>query len=1012
MQLGGFVYPVNYVPQKEEGGWLNKYAEGGDVGDPDDPKPAYWKGKIYKGPTQFDECEGEGCSKQATKGVASLYNLDYSSLSPQDAWYKRSAVIKEGGKEIYNTSSKNNIDSIYGDLRIGDFVSLDRPGEPHSKDVSKVEGYDLSDNEQTEHLGYVVGFDENGTPLIKHGHQGNLIAGAKSYVQPITDISLPDIGYNYKVNSIYRAKPLLNDDRELNNKYYRNISPSIPLSFYDKENVTDDKQNFINAYNKNSDKFQTETGLSAEEVAAIGNIGYGIFGNESKFNKSVKRPIKQLAAEALYSLGLRKTAPSLGPTQLKYEQLNSSKNETRKGKLLRSLRVKKEDVDNVFLPTNYDAVSKATFAALAENYRNLKTNPKFKYNSENNTVLGNVPIGLALAKSWQNPSLKNVEETLQKGDSDYANSAYKNMSELEGKMFPVTLPEVVVKGKKKEDGGWLSKYKDGGTMQEYQENYNDSSVSMGPGFVGMGNNTKGRNYSPAWGGQFAMGGNVPGSVGFTYARTQGIPSKGPHRNQTDVTDASAQNGKAVSDNTSVKKPVIKLSADEINQNKLKNAISKASKKEQSTVQSRGSTPDVLRKQAYEDAQKAELKNQLLKGADVATDVMQVGNFIPHPIGQAIGKVGNVLGGWLDSYEAINALNEGNYGDAAMNAASVALPMVLGAKGYRRDMWNTEPGSVADRIASLGNREGRYIHLTPPNRLKNNPVIKEGVNFNRSLLGALGAETAYDSYQNGGEMSFYQNGLDWTPKNISKQGSKIKKDDNGYWNPDNWGKPVEIGSNKITMDGVYQPLIGISDEGDVQYMHPGQDYKFKGNKVTEYPIAQDGWVQRAANANLNFWEKCRLASSADNGGIRGGGGGGVTSPKYKNPYEEISDIKGYDKDQRKAFQKSLPEGIDIADWVAVNRDTNRMNALLRNPDYDKYTDSTGTLVPEYQNSARQFDPYYLYYKPAFVGKKQITPEDVLKYHQSQPGGLAGYKELVNRRYMPEQKKQGGWLDKYK
>jgi hypothetical protein len=96
------------------------------------------------------------------------------------------------------------------------------------------------------------------------------------------------------------------------------------------------------------------------------------------------------------------------------------------------------------------------------------------------------------------------------------------------------------------NGGWLDKYADGGTMQEHQENYNNSSVSMGPGFVGMGNNTKGRNYSPAWGGQFAMGGNVPGSVGFTYARTQGIPSKGPHRNQTDVTDASAQNGAEMS----------------------------------------------------------------------------------------------------------------------------------------------------------------------------------------------------------------------------------------------------------------------------------------------------------------------------------------------------------------------------------------------------------------------------------------------------------------------------------
>ena len=107
------------------------------------------------------------------------------------------------------------------------------------------------------------------------------------------------------------------------------------------------------------------------------------------------------------------------------------------------------------------------------------------------------------------------------------------------------------------NGGWLDTYADGGTMQEHQENYNDPQVSLPEGFVGMGNNTKGRNYSPAWGGQFQMGGNIypvnyvpqaqmggsiPGAVGFSYARV-GAPSKGPRRNQTDVTDASAQNGK-------------------------------------------------------------------------------------------------------------------------------------------------------------------------------------------------------------------------------------------------------------------------------------------------------------------------------------------------------------------------------------------------------------------------------------------------------------------------------------
>jgi len=72
---------------------------------------------------------------------------------------------------------------------------------------------------------------------------------------------------------------------------------------------------------------------------------------------------------------------------------------------------------------------------------------------------------------------------------------------------------------------------------------------------------------------------------------------------------------------------------------------------------------------------------------------------------------------------------------------------------------------------------------------------------------------------------------------------VVKDNKGYWNPNNWGKVVEIDSPNITMKGVNQDLIGISDEGDVQYMEPGKDYKFKGKKVKEYPVAKNGVNQQ-------------------------------------------------------------------------------------------------------------------------------------------------------------------------
>ncbi len=55
----------------------------------------------------------------------------------------------------------------------------------------------------------------------------------------------------------------------------------------------------------------------------------------------------------------------------------------------------------------------------------------------------------------------------------------------------------------------------------------------------MGGNVYPVNYVP----EAQTGGSFPGATGFSYARTGSIPSKGPRRNQTDKTDASAQNGK-------------------------------------------------------------------------------------------------------------------------------------------------------------------------------------------------------------------------------------------------------------------------------------------------------------------------------------------------------------------------------------------------------------------------------------------------------------------------------------
>ena len=128
----------------------------------------------------------------------------------------------------------------------------------------------------------------------------------------------------------------------------------------------------------------------------------------------------------------------------------------------------------------------------------------------------------------------------------------------------------------------------------------------------------------------------------------------------------------------------------------------------------------------------------------------------------------------------------------------------------------------------------------------NLIKKEGKSKNNKRT-----ITVLDSkeMQNGGEMRYYQEGLDFKPKSISKNGSNVIKDDRGQW--DHPGEITEIGSNQITMQGVPYPVMGVSDTGDMQMMYPNQEYQYDGNSVTEYPMMQDGGELTKLDQLTNF-----------------------------------------------------------------------------------------------------------------------------------------------------------------
>jgi hypothetical protein len=288
-------------------------------------------------------------------------------------------------------------------------------------------------------------------------------------------------------------------------------------------------------------------------------------------------------------------------------------------------------------------------------------------------------------------------------------------------------------------------YNDGGPIQP---NYNDASVSMSEDFVGDGYNTKGRNYSPAWGGQFEDGGFLQPN---SYKLPKGI--KVPYAD-----------------------PSSELSM---------------------SIGGEGGEPAYLIPSfKYGQPLKNPMAEYMLTGEHLGG---------PFKTWQDADEFGKLRHQYVEKGQAIpSPIATSNM------AMGGSLPGATGMMYARYSSGGAAPGDAdynAPRNINPSPSKGPYGKKTPA------------------------------SAQNGAEMKFYQNGLDFKPKSISKNGSKIIKDDRGQWaHP---GEITDIGSNQITMQGVPYPVIGISDTGDIQMMYPNQEYQYDGSSVTEYPMMKEG-----------------------------------------------------------------------------------------------------------------------------------------------------------------------------
>lgn len=317
--------------------------------------------------------------------------------------------------------------------------------------------------------------------------------------------------------------------------------------------------------NKELDKqLKRELKITDQDLQKIKPLIYGVVGQESQFNnpRSTTGGLKYMFENMFNPKG-----KSLGPGQIKLKSITPSVRESfgiTKGSDLQDLKntyVGLADIISKSANITDKYVSQETHPDLVDKDRferalyflnspgKVRKSDKQNYDKsmKSNSILTN------FSEQAMMDAVGRANETkLSMDPGSYPAKVLDRAKELNKTInFEDTsiLPEVVVTAKKKkEDGGWLSKFEQGGMVLEQKgDNYgkkpnpNDVTVSTGPGYVGSGYDVQGRDYSPAWGGQFQMGGSLPGAVGFTYARTAGsAPSNGKYAKKT---KASAQNGK-------------------------------------------------------------------------------------------------------------------------------------------------------------------------------------------------------------------------------------------------------------------------------------------------------------------------------------------------------------------------------------------------------------------------------------------------------------------------------------
>lgn len=399
-KMGGGMFPEyhSYTPPRMNNGgdisipdlnadkWLTKYALGGEPGDDQTVLKTKTVGEIrtplnsknlrpiykFKSRNKYDredindtsctDPNGPGCSYQATRNAMNITGLPIESYAPANAAYRDAVAERTGLQNVFNQEGEQKKYANSGNpgwkypttedfnkWKAGDIVVLDAPGADYFG-YNAPSGFTEKDNSGASHNGVVVGFTENGRPVIKHGYA----KGEKGKGVAITEIlgkdnRVTNLGHGrYAVKSVWRPKEITDDNNIESVRYIkdtakeqasRKASTDYPVSF-DLKNTSEEnlinelpvaasfsgantrlstKNNIVNLFNdKNLDKdLQYKFGIDAKTLQNLKPVVYGVAGQETNFN-DVDNP---LAATKDIPGNLLNKSNSKGLFQIKYDSL-------------------------------------------------------------------------------------------------------------------------------------------------------------------------------------------------------------------------------------------------------------------------------------------------------------------------------------------------------------------------------------------------------------------------------------------------------------------------------------------------------------------------------------------------------------------------------------------------------------------------------------------------------------------------------------------------------------------